>query len=84
MGVAEVFTPGATANAAVEFIRTAAYRSHTAADAAVQLEAWSLSHSPGFLQDIDQTEREIAAGTMTSLEDALVELGFSEQDIPVG
>ena len=44
-----------------------------------QMEGWALARSPGFLQDIDQAEREIAAGTVTSLDDALDELGMDHE-----
>jgi PHD/YefM family antitoxin component YafN of YafNO toxin-antitoxin module len=44
-----------------------------------QMEGWALARSPGFLEDIDQAEREIAAGTVRSLDDALDELGMDHE-----
>ena len=43
-------------------------------DVDTNIEAWALARSPTFLDDIDRTEAEIAAGTTTSLDDALSEL----------
>jgi len=41
---------------------------------AIKLEAWALTHSPQFLADIDATEEQIAAGTMTPLDETLDQL----------